>query len=275
MNAIDDTAAATRLLAFGFQPGLTPRRNAEYAALVERCRTDPTFARHLHAAARGFDLTVIAVDTRAGLVLGATAETQFAVSVADHISKPVDRPIAALAHLAIAALAYYRPEDLDDETHVGRVTVRHVDEMVEQAAKQLERRAAEAGADDGVPVDDPDLIQLWRYYQRRNPVAPTGDDRAHSKSRHAIIKRVAEYLADNGMLRRAGNENGGTYTTTARYQIQVRELAGQRMLGELASLGVTVGPDGNPAFSRPDSASGDTADAVPFPPLSPPAEQEA
>lgn len=267
MNGIEDMAAASRLLAFGFQPGLTPRRNAEYAALVGRCRTDPAFAQLLHAAARGFDLTVIAVDTRAGLVLGATAETQFAVSVADHIGKPADRPIAALAHLAIAALAYYRPEDLDDEAHVGRVTVRHVDEMVDQAAQELERRAAEADEDDGIPVAHPDLIQLWRYYQRRNPVALTGDDRAHSKSRHAIIKRVAEYLADNGMLRRAGNENNGTYNTTARYQIQVRELAGQRMLGELASLGVTVGSDGRPAFSRPDLESTDTADAVPIPVL--------
>jgi len=262
MNSLEDMAAVSRLLAFGFQSGLTPRRSAEYTALVERCRTDPEFARLLHAAARGFDLTVIAVDTRAGLVLGATAETQFAVSVADHIGKPADRPIAALAHLAIAALAFYRPEDLDDEAHVGRITVRHVDEMVEQASKELERRALETGVDDGVPADQPDLIHLWRYYQRRNPVALTGDDRAHSKSRHAIIKRVAEYLADNGMLRRAGSENGGTYTTTARYQIQVRELAGQQMLGELAALGVTVGPDGKPAFNSQNVESTDTAGAV-------------
>ncbi|NUR63788.1 MAG: hypothetical protein HOV87_34780 [Catenulispora sp.] len=272
MSDVNDMAAVNRLLAFGFQPGLTPRRNAEYAALVGRCRTDPAFAQLLHAAARGFDLSVITVDSRAGLVLGTTAETQFAVSVADHISKPADRPIAALAHLAIVALAYYRPEDLDDEAHVGRVTVRHVDAMVEQAAKELERRAAEADVDDGVPVDHPDLIRLWRYYQRRNPVASTGDDRAHSKSRHAIIKRVAEYLADNGMLRRAGRENGGTYTTTARYQIQVRELAGQRMLGELAALGITVGPDSEPSFSSPGSASADppgTA-ASPSPPSAEP-----
>lgn len=262
MNSIDDTAAVTRLLAFGFQPGLTPRRNAEYAALIGRCRTDPQFVQHLHAAARGFDLTVIAVDPRAGLVLGATAETQFAVSVTDHISKPADRPIAALAHLAIATLAYYRPEDLDDDSHVGRVTVRHIDAMVEQATKELERQAAEADTDDGVPVDHPDLIRLWRYYQRRNPVASTGDDRAHSKSRHAIIKRVAEYLADNGMLRRAGKENAGTYTTTARYQIQVRELAGQQMLGQLAELGITVGLDGEPAFHSTRTASKDTADAA-------------
>lgn len=270
MSNFEDMAAVSRLFAFGLQPGLTPLRNAEYATLVGRCRTDPAFAQLLNAVARGFDLTVIAVDSRAGLVLGATAETQFAVSVADHIGKPADRPIAALAHLAIAALAYYRPEDLDDETHVGRVTVRHIDEMVEQSAKELERRAADADEDDGVPVDHPDLIQLWRYYQRRNPVALTGDDRAHSKSRHAIIKRVAEYLADNGMLRRAGNENGGTYTTTARYQIQVRELAGQRMLGELASLGVTVGPDGKPAFRSPDFESVDTAHLIASPPQAEP-----
>ncbi|WP_019357609.1 hypothetical protein [Streptomyces sp. AA1529] len=261
MNNPDDTAAVNRLLACGFQPGLTPRRNAEYATLVDRCRTDPDFARLLHAAARGFDLTVIAVDPRAGLVLGATAETQFAVSVTDHITRPADRPIAALAHLAIAALAYYRPEDLDDPSHIGRITVRHVDEMVERATKELERQAAEADTDDGVPADHPDLMQLWRYYQRRNPVSSTGDDRAHSKSRHALIKRVAEYLADNGMLRRAGKENGGTYTTTARYQIQVRELAGQQMLGHLAELGITVGPDGSPAFN-----STETTAAVPAAP---------
>ncbi|UWS69822.1 hypothetical protein [Streptomyces noursei] len=134
--------------------------------------------------------------------------------------------------------------------------------MVEQATKELERQAAEAGTDDGVPADHPDLIQLWRYYQRRNPVSSTGDDRAHSKSRHALIKRVAEYLADNGMLRRAGKENGGTYTTTARYQIQVRELAGQQMLGQLAELGITVGPDGRPSFNSPQT---DTDPATPCP----------
>ena len=254
MSEFEDLAAVSRLLAFGFQPGLTPRRSAEYAALVARCRTDPGFAQLLHAAARGFDLTVIAVDARAGVVLGATAETHFAVSVADHIAKPDDRPIAALAHLAIAALAFYRPEHLDDETHTGRVTVHHVDKMVEDATKVLERRAAESQEDDGVPVGRPDLIQLWRYYKRRSSVSATGDDRAHPNSRLAIIKRVAEYLSNNGMLRRAGKENGGTYTTTARYQIQVRELAAMQMLGELAALGVTVGSDGRPAFADPDGS---------------------
>lgn len=274
MTTVQDIAAANRLLAFGFQPGQTPRRNAEYATLVDRCRTDPAFAQVLHAAASGFDLTVIAVDTRAGLVLGATAETQFSAKVADHISRPADRPIAALAHLAIASLSFYRPEDLDDETHVGRITIRHVDEMVEQAAKVLELRATEDDEDEDVPVDQPDLVRLWRYYLHRDPVSSTGDDRARHTSRRALIKRVAEYLADNGMLRRAGNENGGTYTTTSRYQIQVRELAGQRMLGELAALGVTVGSDGTPVFLGTGAADDDSA-RTQTPPSAPPVEPGA
>ena len=252
MNAIKDVAAAAKLVAFGFQPGLTPLRNVEYSTLVKRCGSDPEFARIVHAVAQGFDVIVLAVDANAGLVLGAGTGTQFAVRVTDHIPKLDHRPIATLAHLAIAALAFYRPEDLDDDTHIGRVTVRHVDELVDRAAQELERRAAAFDADDGVPIDDPDLIQMWRYYRRRNPVAATCDDRAHSGSRLAIIKRVAEYLADNGMLRRAGNENGGTYQTTARYKIHVRELAGQQMLGQLAALGVTVGVPEDTTAAGPD-----------------------
>jgi len=98
VSSTEDTTAVNRLLAFGFQAGPTPRRNAEYAALVSRCRTDRASAQLLHAAARGFDRTIIAVDTRAGPVLGATAETQFLVRIADHIARPADRPIAPLAH---------------------------------------------------------------------------------------------------------------------------------------------------------------------------------
>jgi hypothetical protein len=268
MNSIKDVAAAAKLVAFGFQPGLTPLRNIEYSTLAKRCGSDPVFAQMVHAVAQGFDVIVLAADTNAGLVLGAGTGTQFAVRVTDHIPKLDHRPIATLAHLAIAALAFYRPEDLDDDTHVGRVTVRHVDELVDQAAQELERRAAESDADDGVPVDDPDLIQMWRYYRRRNPVAATGDARAHSGSRLAIIKRVAEYLADNGMLRRAGNENGGTYQTTARYKIHVRELAGQQMLGQLAALGVTVAAPEDTGAAGPGSITPASASDAPVVPES-------
>lgn len=248
MSEFDDVSNAARLIAFGFQPTQTPgRTDGEYRALVERHRTDPAFAQAVQAVARGFDLTVIAVDQRAGIVLGPTAETKFAASVADHIPRPADRPIAALAHLAIAALAFPRPETLDDDDH-GRITVNHVDDLVTAAAQELDRRAQESGDDDGAPADQPDLVLLWRYYLRRNAVGTTRDPREHSGARRALIKRVAEYLAQNGMLRRAGDADGGTFTTTTRFQIQVRELASQRMLSDLAALGVAVYSDGSPTL---------------------------
>jgi hypothetical protein len=247
MNDLDALSAAVRLVAYGFQPSATPgRSDGEYRALIERYHTDPEFAQMVPVVASAFDLTVVAVTGRAGIVLGTTSETHFSFKVGDHIASAPDRPIAALAHLAIAARAFPKAADLDDEGQVARITVDQVDEMVEATAQELSRRVAESGDDDGVPVDRPDLVTAWRYYLRRPGVGSTKDARAQSKSRRAIINRVAKFLVENGMLRGAGDANGGTYTTTARYQILVREMASQGMLAELAELGVAANPDNAP-----------------------------
>jgi hypothetical protein len=219
--------------------------------LVQRYNADAGFAQLVQAALRGLDLTLITVDHRAGIVLGPTLETPFAANITDHVPNPKDRPLVLLAHLAIATLAFPRAADLDDETYVGRVCVDQIDEVVTAAAEELNRRA-EADADP--PADQPELVKLWRYYLRRNSVGRTGDTRALFSSRRALIKKAAEYLADHGMLRRVNDDAGGTYSTTIRYQIQVRELAGQQMLGELAALGIAIVSDGSPVLrSRPDA----------------------
>lgn len=254
MSWFDDVSEANRLIAFGFQPGKRPPRYAEYRALVERYHADAGFAQLVQAALRGFDLTVIAVDHRAGIVLGPTPETPFAASVADHVPNLRDRPLVLLAHLAIAALGFPRAADLDDDTYVGRVCVDQIDEVVTAAAEELNRRAIAAESASDPPAGQPELVQLWRYYLRRNSVGRTGDTRALFSSRRALIKKAAEYLADHGMLRRVADDGGGTYSTTIRYQIQVRELASQQMLSDLAALGIAVASDGSPALrSRPDA----------------------
>jgi hypothetical protein len=241
----DDITEANRLISFGFQPGKIPARSIEYRTLVDRYRTDAQFAQIVQAALRGFDLSTVAVDRDAGIVLGTTAETVFAASVSAHVPTKRDRPLVLLAHLAIAAIAYPRAEDLEDEGRIARFTVAQVDEIVTAACQELDRRAAELDQDEGVPADQPELLQLWRAYLRRSAVGTTVGTGTQNSSRRALIKRAAEYLAENGMLRRANNEGEGTYTTTARYRIQVRELASQRMLGELAALGIAVGTDGS------------------------------
>jgi hypothetical protein len=251
MSVLDDVSEASRLIAFGFQPGKRPPRHAEYRALVERYHADAAFAQLVHAAVRGFDLQVIAVDHRAGIVLGPTPETPFAASVTEHVPNLKDRPLVLLAHLAIAALAFPRAADLDDDGYVGRVCVDQVDEVVTAAAEELNRSTASVDP----PAGQSDLVSLWRYYLRRNSVGRTGDTRALFSSRRALIKKAAEYLADHGMLRRVSDDAGGTYSTTIRYQIQVRELASQQMLGDLAALGIAAGP-GSALRVRTDELTG-------------------
>lgn len=249
MSTLDDITDASRLVAFGFRPGTRPPQLAEYRDLTGRYLRDAGFAQVVHAAARGLGLTVIAVEPRAGIVLGPSLETPFAASVADHVPNTRDRPLVLLAHLAIAALAFPRAADLDDGTYVGRIAVDKVDEAVTAAADELSRRAAESGEAGDPPAGQPDLVALWRYYLRRNSVGQTGDGRALFTSRRGLIKRAAEYLADNGMLRRVSGDAGGTYSTTIRYQIQVRELAATQMLADLAGLGIAV-PGGGPVPPR-------------------------
>ncbi len=256
MTWFDDIGDANKLISFGFQPVRIPARSAEYRALVDRYRTDPDFAQIVHAGLRGFDLTVVAVDKDAGIVLGTTAETAFAASVSAHVPNVRDRPLVLLAHLAIAAIAYPRAEDLEDEGRITRFTVAQVDEIVAAACDALASRAAELGEDEGIPADQPELLQLWRAYMRRSAVGTTAAAGTQKSSRRALIKRAAEYLADHGMLRHASAEGDGTYSTTARYRIQVRELASQRMLGDLAALGIAVGSDGRMSLTTAAPAAG-------------------
>jgi hypothetical protein len=51
------------------------------------------------------------------------------------------------------------------------------------------------------------------------------------------------FLADQGLLVRTSEDRGGTYRTTPRYRVQVRQ-AGAVMFTELLSLGITEVNDG-------------------------------
>lgn len=53
------------------------------------------------------------------------------------------------------------------------------------------------------------------------------------------------FLTDSGFLQRTGDDNGGTYRTTARYQLQVRDMAGSAAMAELLELGIVPVTDGS------------------------------
>ncbi len=255
-----DAADAARLVSFGLQPKLLPARDAEYGDLIRRHREDPAFARLADAIAAGLGLVVLEVSPRAGMAVAAAEDSVFAVRMGDYsrraASDSTDRFLHGLAHLATAAMAFPRPADLADDGYVGRVTVNGVDAFVRQACRRLEERAGEVGENTDPASDAPGLESAWRVYTRRSATGATKDARRLAGSTTGIIGKAMAFLVDSGFLQRTGDEAGGTYRTTARYQLQVRDLAGSAAMSELLELGVVPVGDGSATLLPPDDGDG-------------------
>jgi len=259
-----DAADAARLVSFGLQPKLLPARDAEYADLLRRHREEPAFARLADAVATGLGLVVLEVSPRAGMVVTAAEDSVFAVRLGDYARRAaadsVDRFLHGLAHLAIAALAFPRPEDLADDGYVGRISVNGVDAFVRQACRRLEERAEQQGENTDPASDAPGLEGAWRVYARRSATGATKDSRRLAGSTTGIVAKAAAFLADSGFLQRTGDDAGGTYRTTARYQLQVRDMAGSAAMAELLELGIVPVTDGSATLLPPPN--GDDLDLV-------------
>ncbi len=260
-----DAADAARLVAFGLQPKLQPARDQEYTELLRRYRDDPPFARLADAVAAGLGLIVLEVSTRAGMAVTAAEDSVFAVRMGDYARRAAtdatDRFLHGLAHLAVAALAFPRPEDLADDGYIGRLTVNGVDAFVRQACRRLEERADAQGENTDPATDAPGLEAAWRVWARRSSTGATKDARRLAGSTTGIIAKAVAFLTDSGFLQRTGDDSGGTYRTTARYQLQVRDMAGSAALGELLELGIVPVTDGSATLLPP--ADPDDLELVP------------
>ncbi|MFF7995344.1 hypothetical protein ACFZDG_36955 [Kitasatospora xanthocidica] len=264
-----DVADAARLVSFGLQAKLLPSRDVEYAELVRRHREDPPFARLADAIATGMGLVVLEVSPRAGMAVAAAEDSLFAVRMGDYsrraASESTDRFLHGLAHLAVAAMAFPRPEDLADDTYLGRITVNGVDSFVRQACRRLEEQADAEGANTDPQSDAPGLEAAWRVWARRTATGATKDARRLSGSTIGIVAKAVLFLVDSGFLQKVSDDSGGTYRTTARYQLQVRDLAGSAAMAELLDLGVVPVSDGTASLLPPDTSDELVADAgLPF-----------
>ncbi|MFI8461078.1 hypothetical protein [Kitasatospora sp. NPDC085464] len=264
-----DVADAARLVSFGLQAKLLPARDVEYAELVRRHREDPPFARLADAIATGMGLVVLEVSPRAGMAVAAAEDSLFAVRMGDYsrraASESTDRFLHGLAHLAVAAMAFPRPEDLADDAYLGRITVNGVDSFVRQACRRLEEQADVEGANTDPQSDAPGLEAAWRVWARRTATGATKDARRLSGSTIGIVAKAVMFLVDSGFLQKVSDDSGGTYRTTARYQLQVRDLAGSAAMAELLDLGVVPVSDGTASLLPPDTSDELVADAgLPF-----------
>ncbi|MHC5256797.1 hypothetical protein ACYSUO_02835 [Streptomyces sp. UC4497] len=266
-----DAADAARLVSFGLQPKLQPSRDQEYGELLRRYREDPPFARLADAVATGLGLVVLEVSPRAGMAVTAADDSVFAVRMGDYARRTTadstDRFLHGLAHLAVAALAFPRPEDLADDGYIGRVSVNGVDAFVRQACRKLEERAEETGENTDPATEAPGLEAAWRIWARRSSTGATKDTRRLASSTTGIVGKAVAFLTDSGFLQRTGDDSGGTYRTTARYQLQVRDMAGTAAMAELLELGVVPVTDGSASLVPPmdEEATALAADAgLPF-----------
>lgn len=242
-----DVESAARLVAHGMRPKALPARDAGYEELVRRYRDDDAFADTVQRVASGLGLVVLAVGPQSGIVLAAVEESVFEIKMDEYARRTVlanrqaDKLMHGLAHLAAAALAFPRPDDLGDDSYVGRVSVEQVDGMVREACRTLAERS---DADDPL-TDAPHLEEVWRTWLRRPEATATKDGRAGESTTRGIVGKALRFLADQGFLVPVGTD--GAFRTTPRYQVQVRELASVRAFDELLELGVL--PAGSAAGS--------------------------
>ncbi|MBN6040776.1 hypothetical protein [Amycolatopsis sp. 195334CR] len=233
------------------RPKQLPARDVVYGDLVRRYGEDSAFKQLTHAVAAGLGLMVLEVSTAAGAVLAATDESVFEIKMDSYARqskirerRDTEKVLHGLIHLAVAALGYPRPDDLANDTYIGRVSVEQVDGMVREACRILDDRAAAAEANNDPLADAPELEQAWRAYARRPAAAATKDGRLAPDTTRGMVARALRFLADQGFLVQVSTEQGGTYRTTPRYQIQVRELAADLAFEELLALGVLEVADG-------------------------------
>lgn len=240
-----DVEAAARLIAFGMRPKQLPARDVVYADLVRRYGEDSGFKQLTNAVAAGLGLLVLDVSAQAGAVLAATDESVFEIKMDSYARqskirerRETEKVLHGLVHLAVAALGFPRPDDLANDSYVGRVTVEQVDGVVREACRILDERATQAEHNNDPLAEAPELEQAWRTYARRPAAAATKDGRLSAETTRGMVARALRFLVEQGFLVQINTEQGGTYRTTPRYQVQVRELAADSAFDELLALGV-------------------------------------
>ncbi|WP_223291144.1 hypothetical protein [Streptomyces avicenniae] len=240
---MDDAEDAARLIAFGMRPRLRPAKDRVYRELVARYRTEGTFRALVECTARGLGLKVLGAAEDIGVALAALSNSVYETRIEDYVRSArqrgeVERLLHGIIHLAVAALAYPRPDDLANDGYTGRVSAEAVDRVVRDSCDRLREKASATLAGGDTPSETPELEKVWSAYARRPEASLTKDGRLAMNSTKGMIGRALNFLTDQGFLEVAGAGEDGWYRATPRYQLQVRQLALTSAFDELLALGV-------------------------------------
>ena len=137
-------------------PRRCPARDPGYAELVRRYREDDAFADTVQRVASGLGMVVLAVGDASGMVLAAVEESVFEIRMDEYArrtalaNRQADKVHARPRAPGRGRAGLPAPDDLGDDTYVGRVSVDQVDGAVREACRVLEERVA--GTDERRPA---------------------------------------------------------------------------------------------------------------------------
>jgi hypothetical protein len=225
---------AARLIAFGLTPSKRPTNDVEYAALVRAFHDEPDLQRTMAEICSGLGLRLLDV-SEYGVVLGSTAGSPFVLTVQAYQENlgVDDRLLHGLVHVGLAAYLYPRPEELEAEADVRQVTVAELDSFLRELCEVAARKTPEKS---DAPAQFPDLENAFRVYLRWPATKETESGGRGRHTRHAIIARALDKLAEHGLLQPVRSESGTVYKALRRYRVHVRALAAHEALRILREL---------------------------------------
>lgn len=216
---------AGRLVRYGLSPKLAPGRSEDYANLVVRYLTTPSFATEVNDVASGLGLLVLDCDRIGGLTVAPVEASPFTMRVTDMLAtySTGERLLFGLVLLTIAAIAYPTADALDETRALPTLTATEVAGRVDVVANRLAERYGPADP----PADAPDLEPLWRLVLRTRADDTTEDGRSNPRTKLGMARRALKLLADHGLadeIRDATEPD--SYRLRSRFRLHVADSAG-------------------------------------------------
>jgi hypothetical protein len=199
-----DLVDAGRLIGWGAKPKERPARHADYTRLLQRYVEETEFAYFCDRIASGLGLA-LTVDRDLGVVAVAEAESPLRMPLSDFMRRAA--PNSRRAH----------PSHLDDPQRVARISVAGVVEYL----NRIVERVGEGGGD--AMADRPDDGELWRSWDALRQ-ARSHAERASPQERAGLVKKVCNFLEEEGHLSAVSGDDGGTWRATPRFRITVTSM---------------------------------------------------
>jgi hypothetical protein len=217
---------AGRLVRYALSPKLAPGSSEDYANLVARYLTTPSFAAEVNDLASGLGLVVLDCDRIGGIAVAPVEASPFAMRVTDVLAtySTGERLLFGLVLLTIAAVAYPTADALDDETRaLPTLTAAEIAGRVDLVANRLAERYGPSDP----PADAPDLEPLWRLVLRTRADDTTEDGRSNPRTKLGMARRALKLLTEHGLADEVRDATEpDSYRLRSRFRLHVADSAG-------------------------------------------------